>query len=114
MQKNHKFSIVGPEADEPVDMRRHLSELAAAMDERSELREGQFVKWKPGCRNRRYPDYGEVVIVREILAQPVFDAGEQTSASPYFMEPLTLRIGLIHDNDFLEFLVDARRFHLVS
>ncbi len=101
----------GPQADNPAQAhKRMLSELAARLDQYNAFSKGQFVKWKPGLKNRRFPDYGEPVIVTAILPAPVLDPSENASASPYFQEPLTLVIGVARDDDLLEFRVDGRRF----
>ena len=91
---------------------RRLMELADAMDARHAFRPGQIVRWKPGLRNRTWPAYGEVCIVREVLAVPVFEAGGEISATrSYFREPLTLVLGMLDDDsDLVEFYYDARRF----
>jgi hypothetical protein len=90
--------------------RRRLKETAERIDEPHVFSKGQFVRWKPGLKNRKYPDYGEPVIVTALLPIPVFDPSETSAASPYFQEPLTLVIGTYRDDDLLEFRVDGRRF----
>ena len=81
-----------------------LAELANAMDKPRTFRKGQLVRWKAGLKNRAAPAYNEAVLVREILAVPVFDACEASSCagSPYFGEPLTLVLALLgRDGDFV-------------
>jgi hypothetical protein len=90
--------------------RRLLKETAERLDQPHVFSKGQFVRWKPGLKNRKYPDYGEPVIVTALLPFPVFDPSETSAASPYFQEPLTLVIGTYRDDDLLEFRVDGRRF----
>lgn len=100
-----------PTSDDPAAARkRMLAEVAERLDQYNAFFKGQFVTWKPGLKNRKFPDYGEPVIVSAVLPEPVFDPGEMAAASPYFQEPLTLVIGMIHDDDWLEFRVDGRRF----
>jgi hypothetical protein len=100
-----------PQADNPAELcRRKLKELADRLDQFHALGMGQFVKWKPGLKNRKFPDYGEPAIVCAVLPSPVFDPSESAASSPYFQEPLTLIIGTYLDDDFLEFRVDGRRF----
>lgn len=99
----------GPAAEQA----RRLAELADAMDTPHALHKGQFVRWKPGLKNRAAPAYNEVAVVREVLAAPEFDACEQASCagSPYFGEPLTLVLAILDpDGDLLEFRYDGRRF----
>lgn len=94
--------------------KNRLRTLSDRLDRRHVFTKGQFVKWKPGLKNRKYPDYGEPVIVMGVLTEPVFDLSESSSASPYFQEPLTLIIGTHQDEDLLEFRVDGRRFEPFS
>lgn len=96
-----------------MEQARRLAELAEVLDERHDFRKGQFVRRKPGLRNKGVPAYNEVAIVREVLTVPVFDACEQArcAGSPYFGEPLNLVLAVLDpDGDFLEFRYDARRF----
>ena len=98
-------------SDLPTELHRHkLKELAERMDQFHSFTKGQFVKWKPGLKNRKFPDYGEPAIVTAILPSPTFDPGEVTAGSPYFQEPLTFVLGTYRDDEFLEFRLDSRRF----
>jgi len=90
--------------------KRLLKECAERLDEHHTFTKGQFVRWKPGLKNRHYPDYGEPVIVTAVLPVAIFDPSETAAASPYFQEPLTLVIGTYREEDLLEFRVDGRRF----
>lgn len=97
--------------DLPTEIHRHkLQELARRLDQLHSFTKGQFVKWKPGLKNRKFPDYGEPAIVTAVLPSPIFDPGEVTAGSPYFQEPLTLVLGTYRDEEFLEFRLDSRRF----
>jgi hypothetical protein len=97
--------------DSPTALHRNrLRELAERLDQLHSFTKGQFVKWKPGLKNRRFPDYGEPAIVTAILPSPIFDPGEVTAGSPYFQEPLTFVLGTYRDDEFLEFRLDSRRF----
>ena len=80
------------------------------MDQLHSFTKGQFVKWKPGLKNRKFPDYGEPAIVTAVLPSPTFDPSEVTAGSPYFQEPLTFVLGTYRDDEFLEFRLDSRRF----
>jgi hypothetical protein len=112
----HKaVQLLPSDADEAtvVKQARRLAELADAMDTPHTFHTGQFVRWKPGLKNRATPAYNEVAVVREVLAAPVFDGCEQASCagSPYFGEPLTLVLAILDaDGDYLEFRYDGRRF----
>lgn len=89
---------------------RQLKELAERLNRTENFVRGQFVRWKPGLKNRMSPDYDEPAIVTEVLSQPVFDTTEAGAGSPYFHEALTLVIGVFREDDLLEFRVDRRRF----
>ena len=89
---------------------RKLKELVDRLDHFHAFAKGQFVKWKPGLKNRKFPDYGESTIVTAVLPSPIFDPSESAAASPYFHEPLSIVIGTCREDDFLEFRVDGRRF----
>jgi hypothetical protein len=100
-----------PQVDTPTELRqRKLRELADRLDQFHVFAKGQFVKWKPGLKNRKFPDYGEPSIVTSVLPCPIFDPSENAAASPYFQEPLSIVIGTYQDDDLLEFRVDGRRF----
>jgi hypothetical protein len=44
----------------PTDLhRRKLKELAERLDHFHSFAKVQFVKWKPGLKNRKFPDYGD-------------------------------------------------------
>jgi hypothetical protein len=109
------FSVIhladSTQADSPAEARqRKLKELADRLDQFNAFAKGQFVKWKPGLKNRKFPDYGEPVIVTAVLPSAIFDPNENAAASPYFQEPLTIIIGTYREDDFLEFRIDGRRF----
>ena len=89
---------------------RKLQELAARLDQLHSFTKGQFVKWKPGLKNRKFPDYGEPAIVTAVLPSAIFDPSEVTAGSPYFQEPLTFVLGTYRAGEFLEFRLDSRRF----
>jgi hypothetical protein len=48
-----------PQADTPAELcRRKLKELADRLDQFHAFAKGQFVKWKPSLKNRKFPEYG--------------------------------------------------------
>jgi hypothetical protein len=95
-------------------MAEKLKDLFQRLDAPNSFAKGQIIAWKPGLRNRMYPEYGEPVIVSAVLPTPVFDGSVVSAASPYFQEPLTLVIGIFREDDLLEFRVDGRRFEPVE
>ena len=101
--------------ENPVTIQKQkLRMLAERIDSHNSFIKGQFVQWKPGLKNRKFPENGEPAIVTAVLPMPIFDPAETSAASPYFAEPLTLVIGTYRDDDLLEFRVDGRRFEPVS
>ena len=100
-----------PGTDDPAEARkRMLKEMAGRLDEHHVFAKGQFVVWKAGLKNKVKPDYGEPAIVTGVYPSPIYDEAEANSASPYFQEPLSLVIGVYHEDDLIEFRVDGRRF----
>ena len=117
MRNDHNakaFSVVSSvennESPDPTHLAKlRLKELAERLDETHTFSKGQFIRWKPGLKNKRSPEYGEPAIVIGVLPRPIYESTE-TSGSPYFMEPLSIIIGLYLDEDLVEFHVDGRRF----
>jgi hypothetical protein len=77
------------------------------------LRPGMVVTWKPGLKNRRWPDYGEPCIVVSILDTPVFDTDE--AGSTYFRESLDMTVGIFidkrkHRGEFYVFHGNSERY----
>jgi hypothetical protein len=88
---------------------RKIKEPFDRLHKPTRFAKGQFVEWKPGLRNKAFPDYGEPAIVMAVLSDAIFDPSENSAASPYFREPLTIIIGTYADDDLVEFYVDGRR-----
>jgi hypothetical protein len=91
-----------------------LAELVRRLDTHHVFAKGQFVVWKAGLKNKVRPDYGEPAIVTAVYRSPIYDRTEACSASPYFREPLSLVIGVYHEDDLVELHVDGRRFEPAS
>jgi hypothetical protein len=104
----------GSGTDPAEARRRMLKQLADRLDEHHAFAKGQFVAWKPGLKNRKFPDYGEPSIVMAVLPSPITDPNEMSAGSPYFQEPLTIVIGNYRDDELLEFRVDGRRFEPID
>jgi hypothetical protein len=97
--------------DSPTELLRHkLKQLSERLDQLHSFTKGQFVKWKAGLKNRKFPDYGEPAVVTTVLPSPIFDPGEVTAGSAYFQEPLSFVLGMYREEEFLEFRLDSRRF----
>lgn len=75
-----------------------------------ELRPGMLATWKPGLKNRKFPEYGEPVVVVDRFAPEHWT--EIDPDSQYFREPRDLAFGgvLGKDREFCVFHSDSRRF----
>jgi len=100
-------------AEPAEDATQHLCVLLDRLTNGRErtLRSGMLATWKPGLKNRRFPRYGEPVVVVALLDTPIINPGDE-SGSPYFREPLDLLLGLVRgdDREFLVYHADSRRF----
>lgn len=97
----------GPYGQQYLDNLKGLRELYFS-DGR--IKEGDFVEWKPGLKNKKRPSYYQPGIVMEVLAEPVLDKREEAS-SAYFRERLDVIIGFIDDDgDFITYYFDSSRF----
>jgi hypothetical protein len=102
-----------PESDPVQEHAGRIMKLASILDTPHPFQKGQLVRWKRGLKNRILPAYNEPVIIREVLAQPLFDSCEiaRCTGSLFFGEPLTLVVGLVDpEGDFAELRYDGRRF----
>ena len=79
----------------------------------SKFRPGDLVRWQPGLKYVRWPQYGESAVVVECLDPPVLDC-VSASHTPYFRSPQTLVLGLNRQGGFHCWHYDGRRFELVS
>lgn len=74
------------------------------------LKPGMLAQWKNGMKNRRTPDYGEPMVVVELLHEPILDT-DHKEGSVYFREPLDLLLGFLdEDSEFCVLHYDSRRF----
>lgn len=88
---------------------QRLKDCKEAINIKHNFKVGDIVKWKPNLKNRSMPEYGDPLIVLEILENPLFD-NEQGPGSTYFNEPLDIVLGLIADEgEFISFYFDSRR-----
>jgi hypothetical protein len=112
---NKNFPAIHVASERSSETRYHkVKELFDRLNEPNRFVKGKFVKWKAGLRNKAFPDYGEAAIVMAVLAEAIFDPSENSAASPYFREPLTIVIGTYADDDLVEFYVDGRRFETLQ
>ena len=79
-----------------------------------DFKNGQFVKWKKGLKNKKFPEDNQPAIVIEVWNEPTIDS-ESRSGTPYIREPLDIALGIIdRDGDFSIFHYDKRRFEPYS
>lgn len=115
LQENHRKNNMAKNCnDAETAQTRQMLEIAfKSLKLSHHFQPGQFVRWKKGMKNKKFPAYGDPVIIVEILPTPVYDkkAGGE-SDSPLFREPLDLVLGMFSKNDeeFLLFHHDSRRF----
>ena len=79
----------------------------------TKFRPGDLVRWQPGLKYVRWPQYGESAVVVECLDPQVLDC-VSASHTPYFRSPQTLVLGLNRHDGFHCWHYDGRRFELVS
>lgn len=101
-------------ADLEEDRAAALIERYTALSRHEPLTPGMIVRWKPGLRNYRWPEYSQPAIVLEVLSEPILDH-DHDAGSAYFRERLDLVLGLFIDKpevrgDLLAFHYDSRRF----
>ncbi|HMQ96590.1 MAG TPA: hypothetical protein PKC42_00620 [Candidatus Nanoperiomorbaceae bacterium] len=100
-------------AEPAEEATRHLCVLLERLTNGRDraLRPGLLATWKPGLKNRRFPRYGEPVVVVALLDPPIVNPDHE-SGSPYFQEPLDLLLGVVRgdDREFLVYHADRRRF----
>ncbi len=101
----------GGAGDKPSERRTATpDELRAACAlylEKHGFQPGDLVTWKPSMKNRRFPDYGEPVIVIEVQ-EGRYSCGEV--GGMHEGEPTEIRVALIqHDGVFAAYWYDANR-----
>ena len=100
------------------DKSKNLKELAESFlreEKDNPIARGDFVVWKKGLKNKRYPQYDEPVYVLEVLKEAIFDISDKYSGSAYFREPLDIVLAFVDpDGDFAAFHYDKRRFKRIQ
>lgn len=71
---------------------------------------GDVIELKPFLRNKRLPNYGQPMVITEVLDCPIQGSTTDTG-SANFAELLDIRCGVLdEDGDVLFFYYDSRRF----
>jgi Uma2 family endonuclease len=98
-----------------IDVEKHISILKESVEKYNQdynFNIGDILQWKDGLKNKKRPQYGEPCVVVEILDNPISD-NEAPIASPYYLEKLDIKLGLLADNgEFFTFHYDKNRFTL--
>lgn len=105
-----EISIPATKSSSPSELAKEVMAAYEVFTKQNEFKIGQLVTWKDRMQNRTKPDYGQPAIIVEIFSKPKVDT-TKSAGSPYFDEPLDLRLGFIDDDgDFMTLLFDSRRF----
>ena len=82
---------------------------SSLMEPKQEFKIGDVVTWKDGLRNKRSEG---PFVVTAVLGEAIADASEDPG-SPYFREPLDVRVARLDDDgELLENYLDSRRLRL--
>jgi len=113
---DHPLKLIDGNTDaKDIATRQYCAELTAGFRQflngkEKALHPGMLAQWKPGMKNRRFPDYDKPMIVVERLEPPIIDATFD-SGSIYFRERLDIVLGFVDDDDeFCLLHYDSRRF----
>lgn len=87
-----------------LDLQNKLKELHAPTD----LKIGDIVRWKPGLKNTRFPEYGEPMIISDLAPPPTEIRG---SGLPVFRDAVAV---LFFDprGEAEEYYMDPRRLEV--
>jgi len=116
MQLMEALSDDGEEANgvNPALLPDELRQRFKRMNEPRDFEVGDLVVWKDGLKNKKFPRYGEPVIVTKLLDEPILDATENPGSS-YFRGPLDMVfMRIASDGDAMEWYVDSRRFRKMT
>lgn len=103
-----KFNLKTVCKNDKTSITKHiLIQRARSLDKKHDFQKGDIVKWKQGLKNRNFPDYGEPILVREILENTSSPSNKDNS---FAYEQRNIVIGVFdEDEDYFEFYVDSRR-----
>lgn len=86
-----------------------LRELAASYFTKHDFKPGDVVTWKPGLKNALFPDYGEPVVILDVMSGQIDDKSDPNNQ--HFREPSDIRIGVYPgENDLEGYWMDSSRF----
>ncbi len=91
-----------------------LKECVVNYNRETSFKAGDIVQWKSGLKNKKIPVYNQPCIVVEVLSDVLFDL-EAPIASPYYNETLSIKLGMIAENEeFFTFYYDKSRFEVIN
>lgn len=92
---------------EPEEYLEKLKKRASSIGEKEHFNVGDFLIWKDGLKNKRFPAYGQPSILLEKIEPPLTDSDVS------YNEELDIQLGFISEKDeFLIFNYDSSRFKL--
>jgi len=80
-----------PDGMRSLDQAKKIGATLAANAAR-QLQVGDICVWEEGMQNRRWPHKNEPVVVIFVAPEPICDEETYNSGSPYFREPLSVRV----------------------
>ena len=87
-----------------------LQEGVDAYNTQFSFKPGDVIELKPFLRNKRLPNYGQPMVITEVLDCPI-QGNTTDTGSANFAESLDIRCGVRdEDGDVLFFYYDSRRF----
>lgn len=91
-------------------LKKELKERLEKYSSPEKFEFGDFVKFKDGLRNAKFPKEGELGIVVRVLDIPERDRENlHGSASKMFTDQLDLWVGVLVDDEFMVFALDSGR-----
>ncbi len=88
---------------------KDLQAVFEELQKHNDFHIGQAVVWKPGCKNSKTPEYGEPAIVTRMYDKVRVDA-EAPMHSNVYLDECDIAVGMIIDDNFVEYLMDSRRW----
>lgn len=75
--------------------------------QKNEFKPGDLAQWKPGLKNAKFPNYGEPIVVIELFSD---QRRQSADGSNHALEPQNLRFGILQNEQFETYVLDANRF----
>jgi len=100
-----------PESERTNERVKALIDLMMS-NARRKLKPGDICVWEHGLQNRKWPSKNQPVVVIESLSEPIYDGDEHNSGSPYYREPLDVRV--MGTDSKRVFFLDSRRLRKID